>query len=54
VDQAGPGAGLDEALAAFSAERHEQCQQYLAKGRELANDFLDPEGASSALLPIAQ
>ena len=49
-----PGTGLDEALAAYSAERHAQCQLYLAKGRELASDFLDPEGASSVLLPIAQ
>lgn len=45
---------LEHALAAYSAERREQCAPYVAKGRELTRHFLSPQIGSTVLLPIAQ
>ncbi|HET8890656.1 MAG TPA: aminotransferase class I/II-fold pyridoxal phosphate-dependent enzyme [Candidatus Angelobacter sp.] len=47
-------AALEHALAAYSAERREQCAPYVAKGRELTRHFLSPQIGSTVLLPIAQ
>lgn len=47
-------AGLESALAAYSAERREQCAPYVAKGRELTRHFVSPQIGSTVLLPIAQ
>jgi 2-polyprenyl-6-methoxyphenol hydroxylase-like FAD-dependent oxidoreductase len=52
TSQTAPEAGLAQALAGYSAERHAQCAPYVAKGRALAHDFLAP--GCSVLLPIAQ
>jgi len=46
--------GMEQALAAYSAERREQCAPYVAKGRELTRHFLSPQIGSTVLLPIAQ
>ncbi len=45
---------LADALAAYSIERRHQCAPYIAKGRELTRNFLVPQSAGNALLPIAQ
>jgi aspartate/methionine/tyrosine aminotransferase/2-polyprenyl-6-methoxyphenol hydroxylase-like FAD-dependent oxidoreductase len=45
---------LEHALAAYSADRREQCAPYVAKGRELTRHFLSPQIGSTVLLPIAQ
>jgi len=47
-------ADLEQALAAYSAERRGQCAPYVAKGRELTRHFLSPQIGSTVLLPIAQ
>lgn len=44
---------LEHALSRYSAERHEQCAPYVAKGRELMEKFLEPLSVHSAVLPIA-
>jgi 2-polyprenyl-6-methoxyphenol hydroxylase-like FAD-dependent oxidoreductase len=44
---------VEAALARYSSERREQCAPYIAKGRELAQHFLAPQTADSALLPVA-
>jgi 2-polyprenyl-6-methoxyphenol hydroxylase-like FAD-dependent oxidoreductase len=44
---------LADALAAYSIERRQQCAPYVAKGRELTENFLAPQAAGAALLPIA-
>ncbi len=44
---------LSEALARYTTERREQCVPYVAKGRELMQKFLEPQGANSVALPIA-
>ena len=46
--------GLENALAAYSAERREQCAPYVAKGRELTRHFISPQIGSTVLLPIAE
>jgi len=45
---------LADALAAYSIERRNQCAPYIVKGRELTRNFLVPQAAGNALLPIAQ
>jgi aspartate/methionine/tyrosine aminotransferase/2-polyprenyl-6-methoxyphenol hydroxylase-like FAD-dependent oxidoreductase len=50
----GSAGDLEHALAAYSAERREQCAPYVAKGRELTRHFLFPQIGSTVLLPIAQ
>lgn len=47
-----PG-GLEQALSRYSAQRHDQCAPFLAKGRELTDRFLEPLSESSDILPIA-
>jgi len=44
---------LADALSQYSSERRAQCAPYVAKGRELMQNFLEPQGANSVLLPIA-
>jgi 2-polyprenyl-6-methoxyphenol hydroxylase-like FAD-dependent oxidoreductase len=48
-----PGPGLTQALAAYSAERREQCAPYVAKGRELTRNFLKPQMVNHTALPVA-
>ncbi len=45
---------LAQALARYSAERHQQCAPYIAKGRELARRFLAPLDSSTEVLPWVQ
>jgi 2-polyprenyl-6-methoxyphenol hydroxylase-like FAD-dependent oxidoreductase len=44
---------LGEALARYSSARRKQCAPYIAKGRELLQNFLEPQRANSVVLPIA-
>jgi salicylate hydroxylase len=44
---------LDQALARYSRERHDQCAPYLARGRELLQHFLEPLSIDHVVLPIA-
>ncbi len=44
---------LGEALSHYTSKRREQCAPYVAKGRELMQKFLEPQGANSVVLPIA-
>ena len=44
------GRGLKAALAAYSAERRRECAPFVARGRELSQNFLQPQGM---VLPIA-
>lgn len=44
---------VERALARYSAQRHDQCAPYLAKGRELSERFLEPLSERTATLPIA-
>ncbi|HEU4416654.1 MAG TPA: aminotransferase class I/II-fold pyridoxal phosphate-dependent enzyme, partial [Candidatus Angelobacter sp.] len=48
------GADLEQALARYSGERHEQCARYLARGRELTRNFLSPQSPDILRLPIAE
>jgi salicylate hydroxylase len=43
---------LARALSKYSEESHERCQPYVAKGRKLMQDFLQPVGTAMEL-PIA-
>jgi aspartate/methionine/tyrosine aminotransferase/2-polyprenyl-6-methoxyphenol hydroxylase-like FAD-dependent oxidoreductase len=54
ADKLKPERALKQALASYSAERREQCEPYVAKGRELARHFLSPEIGSTVLLPMAE
>ncbi|HTD21633.1 MAG TPA: NAD(P)/FAD-dependent oxidoreductase [Terriglobales bacterium] len=47
------GSDLTHALAAYSVERREQCAPYVAKGRELTQQFLKPQAVNGTLLPVA-
>lgn len=53
LDEAKAPDDLEHALAHYSAQRHEQCAPYLAKGRELTERFLEPLSERTAMLPIA-
>jgi 2-polyprenyl-6-methoxyphenol hydroxylase-like FAD-dependent oxidoreductase len=44
---------LDRALEHYSRQRRAQCAPYVAKGRELRQQFLEPLNAGKRLLPIA-
>ncbi len=44
---------LADALSRYSNERREQCAPYIAKGRELLQNFLEPQGVNSVVLPLA-
>jgi 2-polyprenyl-6-methoxyphenol hydroxylase-like FAD-dependent oxidoreductase len=44
---------IEEALARYSQRRHRECAPYLAKGRQLSANFLEPLSENSAVLPIA-
>ncbi|PYP84420.1 MAG: hypothetical protein DMG65_22520 [Candidatus Angelobacter sp. Gp1-AA117] len=44
---------LAKALANYSKERHQQCEQYLVQGRELAQKFLAPISETECWLPLA-
>jgi salicylate hydroxylase len=46
------GDDLAIALNRYSVERHQQCGPYIARGRELMRNFLNPQGAWTEL-PIA-
>ncbi len=46
-------AGLDAALSRYTNDRRAQCVPYIAKGRELIQNFLEPQGVNSVALPIA-
>ena len=45
--------GLSPALERYSAERRQQCQPFVAKGRALMQRFLEPLAQEQVLLPIA-
>jgi 2-polyprenyl-6-methoxyphenol hydroxylase-like FAD-dependent oxidoreductase len=53
LNDASPANALEEALSRYSAERHAQCAGYVAKGRELMENFLGPLSGSSTMLPMA-
>jgi 2-polyprenyl-6-methoxyphenol hydroxylase-like FAD-dependent oxidoreductase len=44
------GSDLNAALAAYSANRRRECAPFVARGRELSQNFLQPQGM---VLPIA-
>ena len=45
---------LDDALAGYSSRRRAQCAPYVAKGRKLTRQFLEPRLGDNIWLPIAQ
>jgi salicylate hydroxylase len=53
ADAIGAEDDLPIALAAYTVERRGQCAPYIAKGRALTQNFLAPQTANNALLPIA-
>jgi salicylate hydroxylase len=53
VNGAKSAGDLEHALSRYSVERHNQCAPYVAKGRELMENFLEPLSIHSAVLPIA-
>lgn len=44
---------IERALARYSERRHAECAPFLAKGRQLSANFLEPLSETSAVLPIA-
>ena len=44
---------LADKLPSYSLERREWCARYVAKGRQLAQQFLVPQGPGSFFLPLA-
>jgi 2-polyprenyl-6-methoxyphenol hydroxylase-like FAD-dependent oxidoreductase len=48
------GQDLNESLSAYSMQRRLECEPFIAKGRELMRCFLQPQGARTMVLPIAE
>ncbi len=44
---------VEEALSGYSRERRQQCAPYIAKGRELTQNFLGPQLAGNLMMPVA-
>ncbi|HLW53593.1 MAG TPA: NAD(P)/FAD-dependent oxidoreductase [Candidatus Angelobacter sp.] len=53
MDEVASSGELEKALARYSQRRHRECAPYLAKGRQLSANFLEPLTENSAVLPIA-
>lgn len=49
----GANGNIGKALAQYSRQRREQCAPYVARGRELMQNFLTPLNANGVVLPIA-